>query len=127
LEAPVSVVAGQIFNFSDDSRNTNLQIAKAFAKAAGYTGNSHSTVTTKIFAGEVLVNENGGFPHSQKTVIVDSRKSTRLLGWTPDHLGLLDEADLYFQTWKNLNKVNLNICFYVTKIVLFYANLLRFQ
>lgn len=56
-----------------------------------------------IFAGEVEVNEKGGFPHSQKTVVVDYRKATRLLGWSPMHLPLLDEVDLYFQTWSNNN------------------------
>jgi len=87
VEAPPSVVSGQIFNFSDSSRNTNLQLATAFAKEAGYKG-------------EITINPNvafGGF--NQKTVIVDSSQARRLLGWVPRHKLLLDEIHLHFEQY----------------------------
>jgi len=86
VESPSSVVDGQIFNFSDDSRNTNMAIATSFSKAAGYTG-------------EIFLEESPR-PALNKTVFVDSRKANRLLGWVPKHRLMLDEVDLYYQAWK---------------------------
>jgi nucleoside-diphosphate-sugar epimerase len=84
------VVDGQIFNFSDDSRNTNWMIATAFARASGFTGT-------------VEVDLSKGLAHSNKTVFVDYRKASRLLNWYPRHKPMLDEPDIYFQMWKAMN------------------------
>jgi len=86
-QSPSSVIEGQVFHFADDARYSNLVIAQGFAKAAG-------------FRQEIEIDLNGGLEMSQKTVIVDHRKATRLLGWVPRHLLLLDEVDLYYRTWK---------------------------
>jgi len=90
VEAPVSVVDGQIFNFSDDSRNSNFTIATAFSKAAAYNG----TITTTEASGAVF----------NKTVFVDYRKANRLLGWVPNHRPLLDEVQTYYDSWKAKQK-----------------------
>jgi nucleoside-diphosphate-sugar epimerase len=87
INAPPSVIGGEAFNFADDSRNTNLAIATAFAKEAGFTG-------------DIEVNGPVAFVAGQKTVIVDYRKATRLLGWKPKHFPLLSEVPLYYRTWK---------------------------
>ncbi len=31
---------------------------------------------------------------------VDARKAVRLLGWQPRHGGFVDEADLFYASWK---------------------------
>lgn len=87
VDAPWNNVDGQIFNFADSSRNTNLSIATSYARAAG-------------FQGEILVDTTSAFPYSQKTVIVDSSKARRHLGWVPLHLPMLEETELYFRFWK---------------------------
>lgn len=38
VDAPWNNVDGQIFNFSDSSRNSNLTIATSYARATGFTG-----------------------------------------------------------------------------------------
>jgi len=87
VHAPVSTVAHQIFNFADSSRNTNLAIATAFAKTAGFTGAIES-------------GGPGAWPQSQKMVMVSSEKARRLLGWVPQHQLLLDEVPIYYKLWK---------------------------
>jgi len=86
VESAPSVVDGQIFNFADDSRNSNLTIATAYARVAGYTGQISTTETP--------------YPVFNRTVFVDYRKANRILGWVPNHRPLLDEVQLYFDSWK---------------------------
>jgi len=89
VEAAPSVVAGHIFNLADMSRYTNLQIATAFAAVAGFTG-------------RVEIDEKSGFEHMNKTVLVDSSKAMRLLGWRAKHPLLLDPQGLarLFTSWQ---------------------------
>jgi len=87
VEASSNIVSGQIFNITDDSRVNNLQIATTLARVAGYKG-------------EITVDVGSGMPFSNKSVIASSRKATRVLGWTPKHLHMLDEAEVYFKLWK---------------------------
>jgi len=86
VESPVSIVTGQIFNFADDSRYTNVQIAERFAKVAGYKGT-------------IEVDEKLGREFSNKTVYVDCRKAQRLLSWRPRHKLLLDQAEVLYRSW----------------------------
>jgi len=87
IEAPSGIIDGQIFHFADDSRNSNMEIATAFSKVAGYSGT-------------IEVEMKGVKEHNQKTVLVDYRKASRILGWQPRHLLLLDEVETYYQAWK---------------------------
>lgn len=95
VEAPRGVVKSQVFNLTDDSRTTNEQIARVFSGLAGYTG----AITEKTEL---------GWPLANKTVYATSKKLTRYTGWTPKHLGLVDEAELYYAHWKAVtaNKTN---------------------
>jgi len=92
VEASRNVVKGEIFNVADDCRATDIEIAKRFASLAGYHG-------------EITVDEKGGFPFLKKSVLVSARKATRVLGWTPKHLQLLDEAELHFAVFKARNNL----------------------
>jgi len=89
IESSRAVVRGQIFNVGDDSRTTNEQVAKVFSGIAGYTG----AITGK---------PEQGWPVANKNVYVTSRKLTRLTGWYPKHIALLDEVDIYYNHWKVL-------------------------
>jgi len=87
VESPYSTVDGQIFTFADDSRNTKMMVATAFARATGFGGPIEFDLT-KIYE------------QSNKIVFVDYRKATRLLGWSPRHRPMLDEVHLYYRHWK---------------------------
>jgi len=96
VEAPPSVVSGQIFHFADDSRYSLLQIAETFGRVAGYKGDIVIAPTTNRML------------RREKSVLVDYRKAQRILGWTPRHRPMLDEAELYFSHWKALHNVTIS-------------------
>jgi nucleoside-diphosphate-sugar epimerase len=87
--------AGEIFNASDRSRSTVLELATAAARAAGFTGEvrpiplPEARKTMGDFADALVLNQH-----------IDARKAVRLLGWQPRHGGFRDEAAVYFQAWK---------------------------
>ena len=86
---------GEIFDISDRSRATVLEMAGAAARAAGYRGEVHLLQLAEArkamgdFAEALALNQH-----------VDGRKAVRLLGWQPRHGGFLDEADLYYRAWR---------------------------
>jgi nucleoside-diphosphate-sugar epimerase len=84
------LLAGHVFNFSDGSRYTNVQIAQRFAQVAG-------------FKGEIEVDEKKGREFSNKTVFVDNQKAQRMLGWRPKHKLLLDDAATLYRAWMYKN------------------------
>jgi len=88
-EASPNVVGGQIFNIGDDSRVTDLEILTAAARVAGFKGEIEVDEKNPVFGG--LLN---------KTMAVSSRKATRILGWTPLHLNILDEIEILYKSWK---------------------------
>jgi len=87
IDTPHSVVASQVFNIADQSRNTNLQIAKKFAQIAA-------------FKGEIELDEKNVSEFRSKTVVVDNTKAMMYVGWKPRHKLMLDEADIHFNSWK---------------------------
>jgi len=95
VEAPLNVVKGEIFNVGDDDRATDNAIAIRFGELVGYKG-------------EVTNDTSGTDPLSflwAKSVLVSSRKLTQLLGWTPRHLPILDEAELLYEAYKAKNNI----------------------
>ena len=95
LRAGESVLGGEVFDVSDRSRATALEMAAAAARAAGYRGEvrpvplAEAAKTMGDFAAALALNQH-----------VDARKAVRLLGWQPRHGGFLDEADLYYRAWR---------------------------
>jgi nucleoside-diphosphate-sugar epimerase len=86
---------GEIFNASDGSRSTVLEMASAAARAAGFTGEVRPIplpeARTRLgdFADALALNQQ-----------VDARKAVRRLGWQPRQGGFLDEAPAYFRAWR---------------------------
>ena len=94
-EASDAVVTKQVFNFGDSSAYTHLTVATALARAAGYKGPV-----------DVVPNQNKVDEYFDRYARVDSSKARRLLGWVPIHAGLLEEAELYYNSWKIHNELN---------------------
>jgi nucleoside-diphosphate-sugar epimerase len=94
LRAAESGLAGEIFDVSDRSRATVLEMATAAARAAGYQGEVRPTPLTEArkamgdFAEALALNQH-----------VDARKAVRLLGWQPRHGGFLDDVETYYRAW----------------------------
>src|SRR6266545_5998031 len=95
VRAAESGLAGEIFNVTDRSRFTVLELATAAARAAGYKGEirplplAEARKTMGEFADALAVNQH-----------VDSGKAVRLLGWQPRHGGFLDEVEVFYGAWK---------------------------
>lgn len=97
VRAADSGLAAEIFNVSDPSRSTALELATAAARAAGYdetirpTPLAEARTTMGDFADALALSQR-----------VDARKAARQLGWRPSHAGFLDDVDVYYRAWKAL-------------------------
>jgi nucleoside-diphosphate-sugar epimerase len=95
VRAAESGLAGEIFNVTDRSRFTVLELATAAARAAGYKGEisplplAEARKTLGDFADALALNQH-----------LDSGKAVRLLGWQPRHGGFLDEVEVFYRAWK---------------------------
>jgi len=95
VRAAESGRAGEIFNVTDRSRFTALEMATAAARTAGYAGEVRSVPLAE--ARKTLGDFADALAQNQH---VDARKAVRLLGWQPQHGGFLDEVGVYYQAWK---------------------------
>lgn len=99
LKAAESGRSSEIFNFTDRSRYTVMEMATASARAAGYHGpiesmpESTANSTFGLFAECLTLDQH-----------VDSRKAVRMLGWQPRHGGFVDSVDTYYAAWKAYKK-----------------------
>ena len=95
LRAAESGLSGEVFNVTDRSRATVLELATAAARAAGFQGElrpvplGEARRTMGDYADALALDQH-----------VDARKAVRLLGWQPRHGGFVDEADLFYASWK---------------------------
>jgi len=90
-EAPRWLVAGEIFNLSDDSRVTLRQIREAFVKHK--TGKEVKVVQVPL--PDVKVN---WFSHAiEGHVVMSAAKIRRVLHWSPRHGPVLDELPLFYE------------------------------
>ena len=95
VRAAESGLGGEIFNVTDRSRFTVLELATAAARAAGNRGEirplplAEARKTMGDFADALAINQH-----------VDSGKAVRLLGWQPRHGGFLDEVEVLYGAWK---------------------------
>lgn len=95
LRAGESGLAGEVFDVSDRSRATVLELATGAAGATGYRGEirpvplAAARKTMGDFADALALSQH-----------VDARKAVRLLGWQPRHGGFLDEVDECYLAWK---------------------------
>lgn len=95
LRAAESGLEGELFLLADASTATAKQMATAAARAAGYQGEVQLwPVADAAKAMGIWVE---GLALDQH---VDSGKARRLLGWEPKHRPFVEEAQTYFEAWK---------------------------
>lgn len=99
VKAVESGRSSEIFNFTDRSRFTVLDMATAAARAAGYKAPielmpmDEARKKFGLFAECLALDQH-----------VDSRKAVRMLGWQPRHVGFVDSVDSYYAAWKAYQK-----------------------
>jgi nucleoside-diphosphate-sugar epimerase len=84
-----------IFNVTDRSRASLLDMTRAVARVTGYTGEVRATPVAEAAASMGTLAEALALDQH-----VDSRKAVQLLGWQPLHGGFADEVDECFEAWK---------------------------
>jgi len=90
VEGAVGTVGGQIFNAGDSTRVTFGEMRTALARAAGYKGElSRAAAPTTGFSALI-----------EATTVTSSAKATRLLGWQPKFLSLVDNYESVYRAWK---------------------------
>lgn len=95
VKAVESGRSSEIFNLTDRSRHSVLELATAAARAAGYQGPiptmpmEEARAKFGLFADCLALDQH-----------IDSRKAVRVLGWHPRHGGFLDDVSTYYQAWK---------------------------
>lgn len=95
VRAAESGLGGEVFNLCDSTRSTVTEMARAAARAAGYTG------SIQYIPVEEAVKAMG--PYAECLALdqhVDSSKAKSKLGWVPRHLSFVDDIETYFASWK---------------------------
>jgi nucleoside-diphosphate-sugar epimerase len=84
-----------IFNVTDRSRASVLEMAGAVARVTGYAGGIRTTPVAEAAASMGTLAECLALDQH-----VDSRKAVGLLGWQPRHGGFADEVEECHEAWK---------------------------
>jgi nucleoside-diphosphate-sugar epimerase len=87
-----------IFNVTDRSRATLLDMAGAVARVTGYAGGIGTTPVAEAAVSMGTLAECLALDQH-----VDARKAVRLLGWHPRHGGFADEVEECYEAWKAWN------------------------
>lgn len=85
-------IDNEVFCIADEQRNTCLEIMQACLKAADYQGEIEFAEPTKEDVTSYWFDQNE---------FITSQKARYLLGWTPRHIGVIDEIETYYQAWKS--------------------------
>jgi nucleoside-diphosphate-sugar epimerase len=96
LRAAGSGLAGELFLLADASTATAKEMASAAARAAGVQGEVQLWPTAD--AAKAMGVWVEGLALDQH---IDSGKARRRLGWEPKHRPFVDEAETYFEAWKD--------------------------
>ena len=94
VRAAVSGLSGEVFNVSEASDPTVLDMARAVARASGHGGEIRRLPVPEAVARFGAFAECLAYDQQ-----LDSSKAERLLGWRPRHRGFAEEADVYFEAW----------------------------
>ena len=89
-----AVLDKEVFCIAEEQRPKCLDIAKACMKAAGYDGEIEFAEPDEKDKTSVWFNQNE---------FITSHKARKQLGWVPNHIGVIDEVDVYYAAWKAAN------------------------
>jgi len=84
-ESATGLVAGEVFDVADDTRETGLRIREAFGRAGGAKGKVVLKPANTDFFSQAM----------EQTNILKADKIRRYLGWRPRHGSVLDDVAIY--------------------------------
>ncbi len=84
-------VEGEIFHLGDEHRPRSVDVMRACIAAAGYTGDIRFEGPKKGDNISTWFNQNE---------FITSEKARRMLGWSPRHGGIIQEAPKAYAAWK---------------------------
>lgn len=88
---------GEVFCIANEQRPQCLEVMQACLSATGYKGEIEFAEPNEDDVTSVWFDQNE---------FITSQKARRLLGWTPRHLGVIDEIETYYGAWKAANTSN---------------------
>jgi len=91
-----SIVDNQLFNIAANDNPTYEQLKIAAATAAGWKGTVIKQIEVPKDQPRVL--------NWETNVIINPQKAFDLLGWRPNHVGIVQEIELYYLSWKQQRK-----------------------
>jgi len=86
-----SHLKGEAINLVSDSHPTYDEISHVTARVAGFKGTFEYTDEP----GTDFVSQA-----ATKTVLLTHHKARELLGWSPSHVGAIEDIDLYYRAWR---------------------------
>jgi nucleoside-diphosphate-sugar epimerase len=95
VRAIESGLSGEIFNVTDRSRATVLEMAQAVARVTGFSGDVETVPVAEAAKNLGTLAECLALDQH-----VDARKAVTRLGWQPRHGGFVDEVAECFESWK---------------------------
>lgn len=84
-------IDGEVFCIANEQRPKCLEVMQACLSATGYQGDIEFAQPNEDDVTSVWFDQNE---------FITSHKARRLLGWTPRHLGVVDEVETYYIAWK---------------------------
>jgi len=84
-----TIVDGQLFNVAEPHGPTYEELKFNGARVAGWKDGKVKHIP--------IVEE---LKHVEPTVLINPQKAWDLLHWKPSHLGILNEMELYYHSWK---------------------------
>lgn len=87
---------GELFNIGELNAPTFEELQIACARAGGWDSNKNKVIY------KTAEESQGKFESSwEGHVVVNSQKASDLLGWKSRHVGIVEEIDIYYNSWKS--------------------------
>ena len=86
-----AVINGEVFCIANEQRPKCLEIMRACLQATGYEGEIEFAEPQEDDVTSTWFDQNE---------FITSHKARQKLGWTPRHIGVIDEIETYYAAWK---------------------------
>ena len=84
-------INNEVFCIADEQRHKCVDVMQACLSATGYDGKIEFAEPDEDDVTSVWFDQNE---------FITSQKARYLLGWTPRHIGVIDEIETYYSSWK---------------------------
>ena len=86
-----AAIDGEVFCIANEQRLKCLEIMQACLQATGYEGEIEFAEPQEEDVTSTWFDQNE---------FITSQKARQKLGWTPQHIGVIDEIEVYYSAWK---------------------------